>query len=470
MKILVKYIEVQCGGKVRRHGGFELPITPYQLATRRVAASLLLALSLLVVSSTLGCFSSKSASEPDDKNAVAKNIGPKPFGIGENALPRGFSAHDPRPIIDGLNSALLHRGKFEKRADWEARLQKWSGTKFMGDLSPHSVLAFRPESISFSDSCKDGSRTCVLVLDLSPTYELVQYAGIDHLSLSDIAGRNAVILQSQKSNRSDTGMPVAVREDYDLAIVNSGDLKTLSGQDVTWKQKYSWGGHELDIKVPVPADVTNVTDRLALLLIAAAEEPYVTRTEENPHSVSGQMVVWNTTYLHGRLLQIWAYDSQTGKVFAKVSLPQKAYEHGDAWVEQIEEGSHGNLSVVTEKEYTTPAGYVTPRLTIVCDELLHDIKVNLYTGDPLSQTERIPGRAEWREVNVFVDGKHLSFDKWARDGPYLYTSETPGLVRKLSRADSVSLQVEDMDQDFFTFRVAGLNKHLPKLIRACRAR
>jgi hypothetical protein len=196
-------------------------------------------------------------------------------------------------------------------------------------------------------------------------------------------------------------------------------LKTLPGQGVTWKQKYSWGGHELDIKMPVPADVTNVTDRLTLLLIAAAEEPYVTRTEEDPHSVSGQMVVWNTTYLHARLLQIWAYDSQTGKIFAKVSLPQKAYEHGDGWVEQIEEGSHGSLSVVTGKEYTTPAGYVTPRLTTACDNIL---TVNLYTGDPLNQTDRIPGRAEWRRVNVYVDGKRMTFDKWARDGPFLYAS------------------------------------------------
>lgn len=216
--------------------------------------------------------------------------------------------------------------------------------------------------------------------------------------------------------------------------------------------------------------MTNIQERLTLLLIVAAEEPYVTRTEENPHSVGGQMVVWNTTYLHGRLLQIWVYDSQTGKVFAKVSLPQKAYEHGDGWVEQIEEGSHGMLSVVTAKEYTMPGGYVTPRLTIVCDDLLHDISLNLYTGDPLNQTERITGRAEWRRVNVYVDGKRMTFDKWVRDGPFLYpsTSETPGLVRKLSHAESVSLQVEDMDWDSFAFQIAGLNRHLPKLVQACR--
>jgi hypothetical protein len=207
------------------------------------------ALGLLVVSLTLGCFSSKSNSGPQEKATVVNKIEPKPFGIGENTLPRGFSAHDPASTIDGLNSALLRREKFEKRADWEARLRKWSSTKFMGDLSPDSVLAFRPESISSSDSCKGGSRTCVVVLDLSPTYELVQYAGIDHLSPSDIPGRNAVILVSQKSNRTETGMPVDVREDYDLAITNSGDLKKLSGQGVTWKRKYSWGGGELDIKV-----------------------------------------------------------------------------------------------------------------------------------------------------------------------------------------------------------------------------
>lgn len=268
---------------------------------------------------TLACMSNSDAATPKkvtQAKAQAEKARPyatAPLDPAAEDLKPNYLGHDCRAFAKKLHSLNPEKGEFETTAAYKDRLDLMSNQIVIGSLKLGDVIGFVPSTdipakLTEQYNADDGSLS------------LVDYIADGH----GMAGRQLAATKKldvdTKSRRS-----YEASNAYGKKVgVTSSSYDTCALAFTNIEHMMSMSAYKLSASFALPSDEARAAKgNISTLYVGTLERPYLKEFGDylKPTIDSPREAVWNGDALVMKLVQVWFFNKQTGKVYKKLDIP-----------------------------------------------------------------------------------------------------------------------------------------------------
>lgn len=228
-------------------------------------------------------------------------------------LKPNYLGHDCRALAKKLTSLNPQKGEFETTAAYRERMDSLSNESIVGSVKPGDVVGFVPSSdmLSMFNERYDADSQSMDVSDYIADSRLMvggQLVSSKKL-VSTLTGRRTY----EGSNAY--GKKVSVTSSsYDTCAIAFSNMPYMS----------SPSANKLSASFTIPADEARIAKgNIAALYVGNLERPYRVEFSDylKPTIDSPLEASWGGDALVMKLVQVWFFNKQTGKVYKKLAIP-----------------------------------------------------------------------------------------------------------------------------------------------------
>lgn len=232
----------------------------------------------------------------------------KPFAVDTDRLSPGYGGHNPELLYNGirLRQEMVKRRPNETSEEHRSRIARDIYTPIMGSIDFDSVYAFR---VAPGKSTYDAGRGSVeLTVKLTPVFEkgLETPRRAFRVRFQPQLDNSYAVTEKNGSRRV-----IEEKKFSEYAILPVDD----AGAPVEERDT-------LAMTVPMTAEEAKKNEGdLMFLLIGRLQSPYISYQEVNRNPLPGSMGTYLARYhyVHVKIIDIWVYDTASGKILQKLS-------------------------------------------------------------------------------------------------------------------------------------------------------